>query len=1829
MFIHLKKKISCFLSVLLIINSLVSIIPAKIVFAQEEDEAREFVMKPMVAGGNAFTLVLSEDGKVFGSGKAQDGQLAGATITTSIENFLEVIEIAAGNNHALALKSNGTVWAWGRNDRGQLGDGSTTIRNTPVQVSELTDIVAIAANGDYSLALKDDGTVWAWGRNDKGQLGDGSITNRSFPVQAVGLNDVISISAGNQHSLAVKKDGTVWAWGANGAGRLGDGTTTDRFTAVQVSGLSDVISVSAGKEHSLALKSEGTVLAWGHNGNGKLGDGTTTNRSTPVEVSGLTQIVKIATSNDHSLALKENGTVWAWGNNGNGRLGDNTTTHRTSPIQVSEISSVYAISTGNDHSLAIKTDGTLWAWGSNGDGRLGDGTTTNRLIPVKTNFIVVSKSGNAKLANLVINTGNLNPIFNSNIMHYTVEVDNSIETLDITPTLANKKASIKVEGDFQTSGMPKTISLNIGENIVTIIVTSEDGLSEKTYTLTINRAESSSEAPISIDPTILPWKEIDTENIHATNALVVNNRIVLANKNSGTSKVKLLDENGTWHTKLSGIAEVRTLSRVPGTDIIYLVGSKDASRDFYISRDAGETWANLLDEGKSFPGNIGSNNIDSLWAESETTLYIAINNIGLFRTIDGGSSWTAINGNLPMHSNQYKIRNVWSINGTLYAGLKEKAGIYLSNDQGQTWSAVNGLSGLTTDGSREPRDIVIDEDIMYMATKDGVWQTNINNSQSPWVRMSGTVQGKEVVKLTLVNGVLYCAVKDGNKSNIHYYEDLTFKAFNNTTEAGVIIDEFSDMDYHEEYFYVAHKKGLLKISMYNSIPKEQVNPDFPDNNPINPVNPILEWQEIDNQSFHATNTLVINNRVILANKNSNVSNVKLLDETGIWHTKLSGIPEVRALSRVAGTETIYLVGSKDSSRSFYVTRDGGENWIDLLDEGKSFPGNIGSNNIDSLWAETETTLYMAINNIGLFRTTDGGSSWTAINGDLPMHKNQYKIRNIWSIDGVLYAGLKEKGGIYLSTNNGQTWSPVNGLEGLDTNDSKEPRDILIDGNTLYMAAKDGVWYTSINNQQSWKQISGTPDKKEVVKLSFISGTLYCAVKDGTKSNIYYYEEGAFKPFTNRPQSLSTVDEFFDMDYNDGYFYVAHKKGLLKIAQDWDTIHWNNISGTIANEEVRALAVLNNGRRYIATTKSGRIYVLNKESRLSSGWELSATGGDDIRFVGLAPNSQVVYAFGKNSFYISNNNGETWTRSQFSLPEAGSNVESALLVSKDEIYVVMGEKGVFHTLNGGQSWRNISQGLPTKDKKIKGKVIHEHNSKLYLGLADKLGVYVSSDNGEAWESFKNQSGLTEAGRDVRSFFSDGDTLYMGTKDGVWRISENGSSWEQIPGEIFKDHDVIAISRREDSIFAFTKKDNNVNIYEAKATNMFFNEINTRPSNFVIRDGFTVQEDGEFAIIGTKAGVVRIKLLSSKVNSEPDLENPNHDNNDKEIVEDVPIPKDYFLEDYDVNLDFELIEDISDLIKEISKVTNDTSLILDSIWDDDVTTIIVDITEVKSVDRFIFEELIGKEKTITFEQKDNVTGRLIYSWTFKDSPDTIKGDNDSDNSILDLTINFTSPNEGEISELAKIDDIFYINFKNHGQLPIRAIIKVKVDEEWLKNKDLYLYYYNPMKISSPFELIAEGLKVDEEGYVEFELDHNSDYILVSQTIDNSTIGTPGEAETPKEDDETPGEAENPKEDDETPGEVETPKEDDETPGEAETPKDKDKPSTDIEVPQKDGKTPEGELPNNDDKTNNDDKLVKTGSVVDFELLFSLGTALIAIGILLISFKRRTMYKNKIVK
>ena len=195
-----------------------------------------------ISANFAQTIAIKTDGTLWAWGANTTGQLGDSTTTqrpspVQIGTANNWAGVSAGGNHTIAIKTDGSLWAWGANSKGQLGNGTNTNELTPVQIVTATNWASIRASfGAYTLAIKTDGSLWAWGDNTWGTLGDGTTTNRNSPVQIGTANNWAGVSAGAgaQHTIAKKTDGTLWAWGSNFYGRLGDGTTTNRNSPVQI-----------------------------------------------------------------------------------------------------------------------------------------------------------------------------------------------------------------------------------------------------------------------------------------------------------------------------------------------------------------------------------------------------------------------------------------------------------------------------------------------------------------------------------------------------------------------------------------------------------------------------------------------------------------------------------------------------------------------------------------------------------------------------------------------------------------------------------------------------------------------------------------------------------------------------------------------------------------------------------------------------------------------------------------------------------------------------------------------------------------------------------------------------------------------------------------------------------------------------------------------------------------------------------------------------------------------------------------------------------------------------------------------------------------------------------------------------------------------------------------------------------------------------------------------------------------------------------------------------------------------------------------------------------
>ena len=118
-------------------------------------------------------------------------------------------------------------------------------------------VVSVSAGTHFTTFIKSDGSLWGMGYNAYGELGDGTTTQRNTPIEIIS-SGVVSVSAGHYvtrgSSRATARSGLLVT---TTHGELGDGTTTHRHTPLQM--VSSGVASAARGLSPLGLPQERTV----------------------------------------------------------------------------------------------------------------------------------------------------------------------------------------------------------------------------------------------------------------------------------------------------------------------------------------------------------------------------------------------------------------------------------------------------------------------------------------------------------------------------------------------------------------------------------------------------------------------------------------------------------------------------------------------------------------------------------------------------------------------------------------------------------------------------------------------------------------------------------------------------------------------------------------------------------------------------------------------------------------------------------------------------------------------------------------------------------------------------------------------------------------------------------------------------------------------------------------------------------------------------------------------------------------------------------------------------------------------------------------------------------------------------------------------------------------------------------------------------------------------------------------------------------------------------------------------------------------------------------
>jgi gliding motility-associated-like protein len=460
---------------------------------------------------------------------------------------------AQGNSVALSADGN-TALVGGSGDNTSAGAAWVFVRSNGAwsqQGNKLTCSDGSAgAQFGYSVSLSADGnTAMIGGLGDNGNLGAGWIFNRVNGVWAQNGSKLVGTGAINTaevymgNSVAMSADGNTAVLGGKydnaRTGAIWVFTNTNGTWTQQGSKLlaSDAISSPYGPELgcSVAVSADGNTIfsggsrdnnflgaawvftrsggVWTQQGAKLLGTGIQNPGSSSIyfgdavslSADGNTAIVAATADNNYTGAMwvfsRSNG---AWTQRGNKLTG------------TGEVPFVGVPNFGK--ALALSYDGSTALAGSQYD---------NTTIGAAWVFVAPQP---ALLSGLALNAGTLKPTFSPTTTSYTASVGNTITNITVTPTMTDATATIKVNGTTVASGTASAaIPLSVGANAISIITTLADGVTTKTYTVTVTRAQSGNDNlsalsihQVAISPAFLSHTNAYTATVaNASSSIVI------------------------------------------------------------------------------------------------------------------------------------------------------------------------------------------------------------------------------------------------------------------------------------------------------------------------------------------------------------------------------------------------------------------------------------------------------------------------------------------------------------------------------------------------------------------------------------------------------------------------------------------------------------------------------------------------------------------------------------------------------------------------------------------------------------------------------------------------------------------------------------------------------------------------------------------------------------------------------------------------------------------------------------------------------------------------------------------------------------------------------------------------------------------------------------------------------------------------------------------------------------------------------------------------------------------------------------------------------------
>ncbi len=511
--------------------------------------------------------------------------------------------------------------------------------------------------------------------------------------------------------------------------------------------------------------------------------------------------------------------------------------------------------------------------------------------------------------------------------------------------------------------------------------------------------------------------------------------------------------------------------------------------------------------------------------------------------------------------------------------------------------------------------------------------------------------------------------------------------------------------------------------------------------------------------------------------------------------------------------TIYAATSEGTFRS----RNGGADWTKIHSVTMAMDLIMSPADTNLLYVSCGSLNSSA--NPGLYATLDAGNSWTQMTNGLPLvNFGRTALAISPSSPSVVYAGVANASsssilGLYRTTNGGGSWAlatTVNyvGSQGWYDNvvavHPTNPDTVYCAGFNIHRSADGGATLPQISS-------SGVHVDQHAIAFDPVDPSVMYFGNDG---GIYKSTDGG-TTFMNISNNFLTTQFYpgFANSATDTNLFIGglQDNGTLKHVGNgyWQQIFGGD-GGWCAIDPVHT-NLLYFEYQYLQLYRSVNNGV--SAGPIMNGLPIGASNANFIPPFVMSPSSPSILYAGNKNVYKTTNGGLLWFA-----PNGGANFNgtpvACIGVSKTSPDTLLAATGtgslgvtsafeVFASVNGGQSWTNVTGTLPNR-----------YPTDLEFDPTNSATVYVTYSGFGAPHVFRSTN-VGQSWTDISAGLPDiphqsivvdpeyPDHLYLGTDLGVYRSTDGGGSWEDfsvgMPPAMILD---LTISRENNALRAAT-------------------------------------------------------------------------------------------------------------------------------------------------------------------------------------------------------------------------------------------------------------------------------------------------------------------------------------------------------------------------------------------------------------------------------------------